>query len=231
MQQRLSAAVEQGEVLRGGSDQGGEERLGLVVLAVAAVKAGELTCDRRAVRLGGVEFFEDGDGLGELVLRRVEVGELGAERDVVGGLGESLGQQSLGLIGLLLADQQVDEACGGIGRARLGGEQAAIGGFGSGEIAGGLGKLGGEEDVVRGLGGELERGEQVRAGCGRIAGKLVEPGERTPGAGLQSRVGSVERGCGGQSAWASLGWPLRASSSPSERCGSKKVASAAEARR
>ncbi len=50
----------------------------------------------------------------------------------------------------------------------VGVEETAVGGFGSGEIVGGLGDLGGEEDVVGSLGGEFDGCEEGIAGGGGI---------------------------------------------------------------
>ena len=134
-----------------------------------------------------MELFDDGEGLLRLVLGLVERGELGVEGGVVGVLLEGGGQKRLGLIGLLLTHEEMDEGCGGLGVVGVGGEQAAVGGLGGGGIVVGLGELAGEQDVVGGLGRELEGSEQFVAGCGGICG-LVEPGEGAIGAGSQGGV-------------------------------------------
>ncbi len=64
--------------------------------------------------------------------------------------------------------REVGETCGGVGVVGVGVEETAVGGFGSGEIVGGLGDLGGEEDVVGSLGGEFDGCEEGIAGGGGI---------------------------------------------------------------
>ncbi len=54
--------------VRGCGDQGGVEGVGLVVVSVAAVEAGEEAGYGGVAGIGGVEFFDDGEGLGGFVL-------------------------------------------------------------------------------------------------------------------------------------------------------------------
>jgi len=197
MNLNVGAVVEEGGVLGGGDDEGVVERRGFIVLLVAAVEAGEETGEVRVFGMGGVELFNDGDGLGGFVLLIVEVGELRVESGVVGVFGEGGGEEGFGLVGFLLREEDVDEGGGGVGVFGVGGEEASVGGFGGDGIAGGFGEFAGEEDVVFGFGGELEGGEELVTGEG-VVGATVEAGEGAEGVGFEERVVGGEGGGEGE---------------------------------
>ncbi len=134
-------------------------------------------------------------------MRVVEAGELGVEGGVVGGRRECCSEDRFSLVGLVLAEEDVGEGCGGGGVLRVGGEDAAVGGFGGGEIVGSFGQFAGEKDVVGGLGGDFEGAKELAAGV-RGAGGLVDAGDGSVGAGLEGLIvggeggGLVEFGAG-----------------------------------
>jgi hypothetical protein len=86
-------------------------------------------------------------------------------------------------------------ACGIL---RVKGEVAAVGALGGGQVGGGLGDLGGEQDVFGGLGREVEGGEQFGGGGRGVGSLLVELGQGAEGAGLERGRGVWELGCGEQ---------------------------------
>jgi hypothetical protein len=167
------------------------------------VNAGEQAGDAGVFRVGGVELFEEGRGLGDFggVARvKVGLGELRGEAGVAGMLGERGGEQGLRGGGVVLGEQDADEG-GGCGEVVWGGgEIAAIGLLGGGQVVSGDCDLGGEQDVRRLLGGELERGEEMGGGGGGVGWGVVEveAGKGAEGAGLESRLGVRERGGGGE---------------------------------
>ena len=69
----------------------------------------------------------------------VEAGELGVEGGVVGVFGQGGGEEGFGLVGFLLVQKEMSEGGGGVGVLRVGGQEAAVGGFGGGGVAGGFG--------------------------------------------------------------------------------------------
>ena len=85
---------------------------------------------RRIVGVGGVEFLEQGKGLG-LVLRGQHGGQLGVEGRVVGRFFEGGAEKCFGLGILLSRDEQVGQAGIGGGGVWIFGEQAAVGGLGA----------------------------------------------------------------------------------------------------
>ena len=87
---------------------------------VAAVEPGEQAGDRRVFGVRCVELFDDGKGLGWLVLLLVKGGELSVEGGVVGIFGERGGQEGLGLVGLLLMQKEMSESGGGVVVLRVG---------------------------------------------------------------------------------------------------------------
>ncbi len=106
---------------------------------------------------------------------------------------------------MVLGDEDVGERGSGLGIGGVAGksEVAAVGGFGSGEIGGCFGDLGGEEDVVGLLGGELECGEEgVRRGgwiwrevIGGVAVQ-IELGEGAESSALECGLVGGEIDCG-----------------------------------
>jgi hypothetical protein len=184
----VGTVVEEGRILRIGCGELRVERFCLVVLLIAGVETGEQAGEVGILGVGGTEPLDDGDGLCDFILRGVDGGELGVEGDVVGMLGEGCCQKRFGCVGFVLAEQEVDEGSGGGGISGAGGEDAAVGGLGGGEVVGVFGEFGGEEDVVGGLGGELEGLQELGAGVGWV-GFLVEPGEGAVGAGFEGGIG------------------------------------------
>jgi hypothetical protein len=85
--QNAGVVVEEDRVLPGGSYEFGVERSGLIVLLIIGVETGEEAGYCRVVRVGGMELFEYGKGLGGLVLLLVEGGELSIEGGVIGVFG------------------------------------------------------------------------------------------------------------------------------------------------
>lgn len=122
---------------------------------------------------------------------------MGVESDVVGVLGEGGGEEGFGVGWLVLAEEQVDEGRGGVGVGGVGLEDAAVGGFGGGQVVGGLSEFGGEEDVFGGFGRQFEGFEELCAGLSGV-GLLVEAGESTESAGLEGGIGSVKGDGGGE---------------------------------
>src|SRR5882757_8567844 len=120
-----------------------------------------------------MELLGDRESLGGFALLVVEAGQLGVEGRVVGVFGQGGGEEGLGLVGFLLVQEEMGEGCGG--------------------VAGGFGEFSGEEDVVGGLGGELESLQEFVAGGGGVGG-LVDPGEGSVGSGLEGGVVGVEGG-------------------------------------
>jgi hypothetical protein len=172
MDQGVGAVVDQGDVLRGGDDEGGIESGGFVVLVAESVEPGEEAGERGIAGVGGVELFDDGESLSGLALLFVEAGELGVQGEVVGIVGEGGGEEGLGLIGLFLGEEEMDEGGGCVLIFGVDGEEAAIGELGGGGIAGGFREFAGEE-----ASGPLEvrrwrwRGRR-RGRCGRGHGRL-----------------------------------------------------------
>ena len=78
-------------------------------------------------------------------------------------LDERGSEDGLSVREVVLGQQDVGESGGDLGVAVGGGqgEIAAVGQLGSGEIGGGVGDLGGEEDVVGLLRGQADGGEQL----------------------------------------------------------------------
>ena len=194
--ERVGAVGDEGGVLRVELAQGGVKRGCLIELTVAAVETGEKAGDVGVAGMRGVKLFGERKRFVWLVLRLIEAGKLGVERGVVGIFRERRGKNGFSIAGLLLAEEQVGQCGGGVGVLRVGCKDAAVGGLGGGKVAGGFGQLAGEEDVVGGFGGELEGGEEFRAGIGGSGG-LVDPGERSVGAGFEQGIVGVEvRRCG-----------------------------------
>ena len=110
-------------------------------------------------------------------------------------------RSGLGLVELVLADEDMGEGSGGGGVLRVGGEYAAVGCFGGGKVVAGFGQFAGEEDVVGGFGRDFESGQKFVAGVGG-ARVLVDAGEGAVGTGLDGGVvggeggGLVEFGAG-----------------------------------
>ena len=89
----------------------------------------------------------------------------------------------------------MDQGGGGLRVLGIGGEETAVGGFGSSRIVGGFGQFASEEDVIGCFGGEFEGGEELFGGSGGV-GLLVEAGEGAVGSGAEGGV-AVGDGCGG----------------------------------
>src|SRR5258707_14641593 len=103
-----------------------------------------------------MELLGDRESLGGFALLVVEAGQLGVEGRGVGVFGQGGGEEGLGLVGFLLVQEEMGEGGGGVVVLRIGSDETAVGRFGCGGVAGGFGEFSGEEDVVGGLGGELE---------------------------------------------------------------------------
>src|SRR5215469_3140170 len=74
--QSVGAVVDERRIAGIGGDEGGVEKLGFVVLAVAVVELGEQACDVVIGWLGCVKLFEDGQCFVGLVLGLVKAGKL-----------------------------------------------------------------------------------------------------------------------------------------------------------
>ena len=145
-------------------DQFGVDGIGLVGVAGFDVEAGEEASDGCVFGMGGVEGVDERDGFGDLcVIVRGDIsgGELGGEGGVAGVLGEGGGDEGFGVSGAGFAEEDGGEGGGDGGIGWVEREVAGVGVLGGGEIVGGRGEFGGEEDVVGLLGGELEGVEEV----------------------------------------------------------------------
>ena len=134
-------------------------------------------------------------------------------------------EQGLGVGGVMLGEQDVDQAGHGLGvSGALGqGQVAAEGLLGAGEVAGSFGDLGGEENVVGLLGRQLDGCEQLVGRGGEVCRRgllgisiKVETGESAKGASLE-RWGSAGESGGERELGAGLGWPVGAGQQQAER--------------
>jgi hypothetical protein len=162
----LCAVVEQGGVGVGGlrGDEGGVERFGLIGVVGIEVDAGQQAGDVGVGWVGGVEGFEERRGLGVLagiVGAEVGAGEESGERGIGGMGGERGREEGFGIGGAMLGEKDVGQRGDGFGVLRVESEVAAIGTLGGGQIGGGFGDLGGEQDVFGSFGREVEGGEQI----------------------------------------------------------------------
>lgn len=209
-QQDFGAVVEEGGVgmVSLSDDQEGVKRVSLVGMAGFHVDAGEEAGNGGVVRNFGVKGFDERSGLGRFGgVAGVEVGlgELGSKAGIAGRVGEGGNEQGFGLGGVVLGEQDVSEGGGGLRVVGGDGEVAAVGALCGREVEGGFGDLGGEEDVVRLLGGQFESREEAggcvssvgRRGVLRIAVQ-VEASQGAVGTGFESRGGVVEGGGGGE---------------------------------
>jgi hypothetical protein len=72
---------------------------------------------------------------------------------------ERSGKQRLSLAGFLLLEEQMDKRGSGLWVVRVSRKQAPESGLGRDRVAGGLGELSSQEDIVGGFGGEPDRGK------------------------------------------------------------------------
>jgi hypothetical protein len=108
-------------------------------------------------------------------------------------------EKGFGLRKLVGSDEDVGESGVGGGGFGIGCEDAAIGGLGGFVVARLLGKVGGEQGIVGGFGGELEGLEEVVGGLGGVI-VAVDLCEGAPGTGFGERANfsSVEVGGEGE---------------------------------
>ncbi len=214
MNQGIGVVIEERGVVRGVGRQGGEHRLGPLVLAGLTEQPSVQAGDGGVLRVGSVQLFDESRGLFGLVLVEVKSGELGVEGRIVGVSGDGRGEKRLCLIGFVLADEEMGEGCDSGGIVGSAGEEATVGGLRSRGILGLLGELGREERVVGGLGGELDRGEKSVASLGGVGGG-VEMGEGAEGSSFEGAVRTGEIG-GGQEFGAGVNCSVVASEKETE---------------
>ena len=186
------------------------------------VDAGEQAGDVGVLRIGGVKFFQQRDGLGSfggIVGGKIGAGDESGEGGIGWVGGEGGREQSFGVCGAALGEQDVGQRGDSLRVASLfgEGEVAAVGALCGGQVGGGLGDLGGKHDVFGGLGREVEGGEQLGGGGRGIGrrGLLFEPGQGAEGACLEGGRDVGELGCGEELA-AGLGRARRAGQQQAE---------------
>ena len=173
----------------------GVEGIGLVGVAGFQADAGEQAGDRGAVGDFGVEGFDQRGSLGDLGgVARIEVGlgELCGEAGIAGRVCECGNEQGFGVSRMVLGEQNVGKRGGRLGIVGGDGEVAAIGVLGGGQVGGGFGDFGGEQDVFGLLGGQFQGGEEVGGGGAGVGARgvlrvavEVETGEGAEGAGFE----------------------------------------------
>ena len=201
--QELGAIVQQGgvRVIGLGGDEGDVEWIGQLVMAGFDVNPRQQTGDVGVGRVRRVERFDQRGGLGDL--SRVTggergIGKLGGEAGIVGRVRQRGDEQRFGFGWVVFREQYMGQRGSRLRIGRVAGKReiAAVGLLRCGQVGGGFCDFGGEEDVLGLLGAELERGEKLVGGSGRVGrpGLLVELSQGAEGAGLEDRLDAWKGG-------------------------------------